>query len=428
MLERLHLKNVGPASELEMNFAPRLNIITGDNGLGKSFLLDVAWWALTETWRNESHVAYPHVKKGHSVIEYQKTVIPFDDIFRRFDDDFNSSQLRSESREFNYFPRTQTWGEGAEFTTKRFNHSRFSSIVISSSAEGSYAIADPFREIIELSNEQVWQGLISSGDVKIKGLINDWIIWQLEQGTALEKLQQALSVFSPSTSEPLELGKPTRVNLNDVLDIPTLKMPYGQEVPITLASSAIKRISALAYLLVWAWREHVRTADLQQFLPIPRIVFLIDELETHLHPQWQRVILNSLLKVAQEVLKENANVQIIATTHSPLVMASLEPLFDEKQDAWFDLNLVNNEVKLERMPWRKRGGAAAWLVSEAFDLPSDENTQANAVLEKAAKAYDDPKLSKKKFLELDAELRATLAESHPFWVRWQFWGEKKGWL
>ena len=27
--------------------APRLNLITGDNGLGKSSLLDIAWWALT---------------------------------------------------------------------------------------------------------------------------------------------------------------------------------------------------------------------------------------------------------------------------------------------------------------------------------------------------------------------------------------------
>jgi predicted ATPase len=36
----LHLKNVGPAPEMKLEFAPRLNVITGDNGLGKSFILD----------------------------------------------------------------------------------------------------------------------------------------------------------------------------------------------------------------------------------------------------------------------------------------------------------------------------------------------------------------------------------------------------
>ena len=50
MLEFLRLKNVGPAPEMELEFGSRLNLITGDNGLGKSFLLDVAWWALTRKW------------------------------------------------------------------------------------------------------------------------------------------------------------------------------------------------------------------------------------------------------------------------------------------------------------------------------------------------------------------------------------------
>ena len=47
MLEYLHLKNVGPAPEMEMKLSQRLNLITGDNGLGKTFLLDIAWWVLT---------------------------------------------------------------------------------------------------------------------------------------------------------------------------------------------------------------------------------------------------------------------------------------------------------------------------------------------------------------------------------------------
>jgi AAA domain len=55
VLEYLHLKNVGPAPEMEMELAPRLNLITGDNGLGKSFLLDVAWWALTRKWPQDSN-------------------------------------------------------------------------------------------------------------------------------------------------------------------------------------------------------------------------------------------------------------------------------------------------------------------------------------------------------------------------------------
>src|SRR5688500_6998034 len=50
MLRHLHLTHVGPAPELEAELAPRMNMITCDNGLGKIFLLDIAGWALSRTW------------------------------------------------------------------------------------------------------------------------------------------------------------------------------------------------------------------------------------------------------------------------------------------------------------------------------------------------------------------------------------------
>ncbi len=50
MLERLSFKNIGPAAEMALDFGERLNLLTGDNGLGKTFVLDAAWWALTRTW------------------------------------------------------------------------------------------------------------------------------------------------------------------------------------------------------------------------------------------------------------------------------------------------------------------------------------------------------------------------------------------
>lgn len=43
MLEALELREVGPAPELSLELMPRMNFLAGDNGLGKSFLLDVAW-------------------------------------------------------------------------------------------------------------------------------------------------------------------------------------------------------------------------------------------------------------------------------------------------------------------------------------------------------------------------------------------------
>src|SRR3954464_1290957 len=50
MLTSLKLRDVGPAPRLGVELADRLNLFTGDNGLGKTFILDLAWWALTGDW------------------------------------------------------------------------------------------------------------------------------------------------------------------------------------------------------------------------------------------------------------------------------------------------------------------------------------------------------------------------------------------
>ena len=50
MLSKLNLRGIGSVRNIEIEFGDRLNILTGDNGLGKSFLLDVIWFALTDNW------------------------------------------------------------------------------------------------------------------------------------------------------------------------------------------------------------------------------------------------------------------------------------------------------------------------------------------------------------------------------------------
>ena len=171
-----------------------------------------------------------------------------------------------------------------------------------------------------------------------------------------------------------------RVRLNDVRDIPTLRMPYGP-VPVTQAAAGMRRVLALAYLLVWAWEEHTRAAKLQKDEPTNRIVLLFDEMEAHLHPKWQRVFLPSLMQVVDgllvkgqiaattldpsKTLDQKANsvlkkiprsVQIIATTHAPMVLASIESVWSMEDDRLFDFNLVEgNHVEFGVVDFARHG-------------------------------------------------------------------------
>jgi len=101
------------------------------------------------------------------------------------------------------------------------------------------------------------------------------------------------------------------------------------------------------------------------------IVFLIDEAEAHLHPRWQRQILPAILEVVDAITGEHdTKVQVIATTYSPLVLASLESLFNYDLDSWFDMDLDSEtrSVVLEKKDYVRRGDISNWLTSDAFDL------------------------------------------------------------
>jgi hypothetical protein len=80
---------------------------------------------------------------------------------------------------------------------------------------------------------------------------------------------------------------------------------------------------------------------------------------------------------------DNANVQLIAATHSPLVLASLEPLFDTDEDAWFDLDFKDGTVELRKCPFVRRGEVGNWLTSAAFDLAEPYSLEAERAIRAA---------------------------------------------
>jgi AAA domain, putative AbiEii toxin, Type IV TA system len=175
----------------------------------------------------------------------------------------------------------------------------------------------------------------------------------------------------------------------------------------------------LAYMLMWSWDEHTRNAELQGLDLADKATMLFDEVESHLHPRWQRTILDSLLSLAT-LLHRNASVQLIAATHSPLILASAEPLFDSTSDAWFDLDLEKSGlVQLRRRPFVRRGDVSDWLTSEAFDLKDARSLEAENALEKARALLRSKQPTSAAARKIDAELRAAgLSDIDPFWVRW----------
>ena len=419
-LSLLELRGIGPARVLDLEPADRVNLITGDNGLGKTFILECAWWALTGSWAGIPAYPRENAKKSEPRITFQ----------------VSSALRKPEKNTSRYDWKSQDWPSSEERLT-------VPGLVIYARIDGAFTIWDPLRnhsaasrtdglDCFRFTREDIWEGVKEKVGVKtiqrFNGLIYDWILWQSNPNDSpFGTLKRVLRRLSPPGQEqgdlgPLEPGKPTRIPGGETRSIPTIKHTYGEE-PLVYASAAVRRIVALAYLIVWAWEEHKAQSKISREPPQRRMVILIDEIEAHLHPQWQRAILPALLAV-QKDLEADLQVQLLITTHSPLVLASIESYFDKDRDRLFHFGLEDKrKVTLTKVPWSKQGDAVGWLTSEAFGLQQARSREAERAIDAAnalmrndaMEQYPDDLQTKE---QIHRELQRLLPGHDPFWPRW----------
>lgn len=431
MITQLHLQNVGPVPDLNAEFGSHLNLVTGDNGLGKTFLLDACWCALTRTWSGDE----PFLPRATRVYPLPGVVRPRRRKLPMSIDYSIKGKRNAVSRKVKFDYRKWDWIVSP-------GRPPMPGLVLYARIDGGFSVWDPARNYwrrdddperlpaFQFSKSEIWDGSENkaAGELLCNGLIRDLETWRLKKNAAWITMQKVLATLSPSQTEQLTLGDPVRISPKDARDIPTLSLPYG-DVPVVHAASGMRRILALAYLLVWAWTEHQRVAEQTGEVPGNRMVVLIDEVEAHLHPKWQRVILPALFEVLQTLIgPELQSIQVIASTHAPLVLASVETDWDEDKDALFDFDLGSKgQVEFRRRVFAKRGSTEHWLTSESFDLRSAYSLDAERAIERAEalmRRYEfgseAPEGEKR---DVEWELRRVLGNDDEFWPRWTPWFE-----
>lgn len=440
LLKSLSLTGVGPIDDLEFEPGERLNIIAGDNGLGKSFLLDCAWWALSGNWAGKS--IHPRLNSRWSMASIQYEI---------------GSQEANEPVVSEYDWEKLSW-------TSNNYRKILPGLLIYARVDNSFAIWDPAKFVLYesvrksgeqltitnnrslgnlinfqsghllLNEEEVWNGKElqtangpknEANSVLCNGLIRDFITWGADNKDAYEIFTSALKYLSPPGFKPLIPGKPIRF-LTDARIIPTIKLPYG-DVPITDVSAGIGRIIALAYLITWAWIEHKNLSERINKTPQTKMILLIDEMESHLHPRWQRSIIPALMSVVK-ILSSNLEIQFIIATHSPLVAASAEPFFDKCTDKFFHLDLLEDKVELKEIPFIKYGRIDNWLQSDVFGLRHARSQEADEAIEIAKKLQLDPNPTPEKVKKIHNKLEKYLSETDDFWPRWLYFAKKHGGL
>ena len=109
-------------------------------------------------------------------------------------------------------------------------------------------------------------------------------------------------------------------------------------------------------------------------------IVLVDELEQHLHPQWQRDVVHSLQTAFPRI-------QFITSTHSPLVARSVANLERHGRDRLYHLNFTEGEpraVQADQFDVIPTQTIDQVLASPLFEWLIDDNPVAEALLRRAS--------------------------------------------
>ncbi len=126
-----------------------------------------------------------------------------------------------------------------------------------------------------------------------------------------------------------------------------------QRMPFRLLSDGYRNMVALVADITYRMARLNPHLGEEVAQKTPGIV-LIDEIDLHLHPKWQRGVVASLKKVFPRV-------QFVATTHSPFIIQSLEPgelihLGQDRPSDYADRSIedIVEDIMGVEMPWRSK--------------------------------------------------------------------------
>ena len=347
-LTGMDISETPPFTELiELDFDERMNLFIGPNASGKSVLLRGMDAAFNGDRRPSSYYMWkwnnmlkmqPFVLKGRSRKEYRsrdwsaksnvllftskgwtydmsmreppvvsigpvRTGLPeiYDDEATGVDDTDVSEVL---SRPFS----------GANFKVVNEEMHRLANEMFDQQKKGNAPTDEPRAHHIFEVSEAVYSCVMSiCSEVLTGGNTRNYVTGLIEEDLDSQPLAGFEEVKIHRTLGINTIDQPNFINVRPE-DRPTYSEEMGQApLYIGFLSSGTQTTFLWIYWLAYKMLNHYEFAEGWKDKPA---ILLIDEIENHLHPTWQRRVIPALLD-------HFPGLQIFATTHSPFVVAGL---------------------------------------------------------------------------------------------------------
>lgn len=344
-LKKIHIKNYKAIKELDIELKPGVNLLIGDNGAGKTSVLEGIAVALGGMFVNVAGVSTKNIIKedvrfiikplgdSSTSIEYCEPVSSGCELYISDSQEFVWNRIKEE------VSATHTKIDNKDvclWMKKMTNNSETNLPLISfqSAARAWRVRRGDFGTELKKKLDDRRCGYIgcldSSMDVKS---VQQWC------------LKQEVMASNKGTVREYEMFKNIVATfmkeINELSDVPSIfYSPQFDELVYKddKAEMPISKLSAGYQSLLWmimdlAYRVCMLNPELDNREQITGIV-LIDEIDLHLHPKWQWNVIEALRKTFE-------NVQFIIATHSPIVISASKEA---------NLVLLDNEQEVNYLP------------------------------------------------------------------------------
>ena len=311
----LSVKNVGPFDTLNISFNNGFNFIVGPNSSGKTSILRclalVASWERLNVFRyrespNPSIWLYAVYNGEEKQVGYNVDMADGNMYRKAHALAYNCPPVSTENKDTILYAPLPEWNEKINITPlflgayRRIDYRKISGMATEQS------VAESRQYYSRNSMEFINGGIMP--DVK-QWMINRY--FQLEKDWAAplkrnwEWIMGHLDVLSPSNCK-IEFREIRR-------DLEPVFVIQGKECYLEEISAGFQSVFSLVFAIT-EWVEATWGED-ACYLPEAVGTVVIDELDAHLHPEWQLTIRDSLTTVFPKL-------QFITTTHSPHLIAT----------------------------------------------------------------------------------------------------------
>lgn len=335
-LDKISLANFKGFEQLDLDFEPNVTVLAGINGIGKSSILQaicvVLSRALPTFTPSKSKPIYfedtdIYIEKESLEVSIQLSVSDqqLDVGIQRIRDDKDENDRFILLRHSNEQPRQIDLQKTLQSRTLTGNleagEQETRTVLANLKNSANQPIAVYFspkrqlpgrpRSLIDRQSSEISQAYsyaLQNREVELREFLN-WFRVQ----ERLDKSQRVLDSLRDVVSE--FIPEFTNLQLQETPKLAFVVQKHGKPFEMHQLSDGERSLLALVFDLT----RRLAIANPESSNPIAEgsAIVMIDEIELHLHPTWQRQVLKRLTSTFK-------NCQFIITTHSPLVIGEIE--------------------------------------------------------------------------------------------------------